>query len=59
MKIIFDSEEQKMAMIGVLVDHVCPGTLYLEETNNCKGKDISCRKCWENSAIEMEVKEND
>ena len=59
MKIIFDSEEQKIAMIGVLVGHVCPGTLYLEETNNCIETPISCRECWENSAIEMEVEHYD
>lgn len=59
MKIIFDSEEQKMAVIGLLAGTACPGTLYLKETSNCVKTHISCRKCWENSCVEMEVKENE
>lgn len=59
MKIIFDSEEQKMAMIGVLSGAACPNALYLKETSNCVKTHISCRKCWENSCIEMEVERND
>lgn len=58
MKIIFDSEEQKDALMGLLADDYCPNCLFLKDDDRICGKsDIDCDECWKNCGIEMEVKE--
>lgn len=58
MKIIFDSEEQKDALMGLLADDYCPACLFLKETGCELGSsDDDCDECWKNCGIEMEVKE--
>lgn len=65
MKIIFDSEKQKELFISYVsyneeeVIPLCPvhiGFESLARDPNCGYDSEICRKCWENSGIEMEVK---
>lgn len=60
MKIIFDNEEQKEAIIKVLSNApLCPSNIGLpdeDDYNVCFGGSDNCKRCWE-KAVEMEVKE--
>lgn len=59
MKIIFDSEEQKNAMMGLLEDDYCPNNIFLEDVGCNYGNSLrnDCENCWKNCGIEVEVKE--
>lgn len=62
MKIIFDSEEQKELFVRFIANEavpICPGDIGFESLArdpDCGYDSEICRKCWENSGIEMEVK---
>ena len=57
MKIIFDSEAQKAIVICVFIDGlVCPDDYGLTNHEKCNEDVITCRQCWEQCGIEMEVK---
>lgn len=57
MKIIFDSEEQKKALMDELTGCYCPSAYYLVE--RCANREIDfekdCKACWENCGLEVEV----
>lgn len=61
MKIIFDSEEEKEALLYGLINGFCPSDLYLNDDYTCSklGCHVDCEICWENCGIEVEVKSND
>jgi hypothetical protein len=52
MKIIFDSEEQKDAMLKLLADDYCPSLLFLKK--GC-GNIYDCEKCWAKCGLEVDV----
>ena len=54
MKIIFDSEEQKMEFVGGL----CVRD-FMDCYTPCSAIYHSCTECWKNSGVEMEVKEDE
>lgn len=59
MKIIFKSKEEKDKILDSLAKTaVCPNDLGLRVLDNCNCTvgDL-CRKCWESSGIETEVKD--
>ena len=66
MKIIFDNEEQKDRFFEMIVrSDYCPESTPLFELHNhekCTCDDLdeecSCKECWENSGIEIEIKED-
>lgn len=61
MKIIFDSEDQKEAIIKVLSEaQLCPSNIGLQDEDdfNVCFDGSHCTRCWK-KAIEMEVKEKE
>ena len=55
MKIIFDSEEQKIAFLETLADEqICPSDARLIDRCGMH----TCPMCWE-EAVEMEIKKED
>lgn len=55
MKIIFDSEQQKEKFIDLISLDMCPSDIGVGNYERCvKG---NCWECWEESELEMEVKE--
>ena len=67
MKIIFDNEKQKDRFFEMIVrSDYCPESTPLFELHNhakCPGNDFdeecSCKECWENSGIEIEIVKKD
>ncbi len=61
MKIIFDSEEQKDKFMDIVHEgFICPRELGLEDARrNSTCLSTPCITCWENSGVEMEVKDAD
>lgn len=60
MKIIFDSEEQKDAMLKLLADDYCPSLLFLNDS--CKSEleqklTHDCETCWAKCGLEVEVRD--
>ena len=59
MKIIFDSEEQKKALMDELTGCYCPSAFYLGERCDMVDEytDKYCKECWKNCGLEVEVKD--
>ena len=53
MKIIFDSEEEKRAYMR----RYCPPIFDVDDYTPIRCESTDCRKCWDECAIELEVKE--
>lgn len=63
MKIIFDSEEQKekfmRTFLGDILTEYCPSSLLLNESMaGCAGNKGTCKECWQESGLVLEVIEN-
>lgn len=55
MKIIFDSEEEK----ELFIEHCCPDKVKKSLDLYCYEKcdSVSCKPCWENCGIDLEIEE--
>lgn len=59
MKIIFDNEEQKNQLIGTLCHYDVNSDIdeYWCARLMCRNEPDECTYCWENTGIEMEVRD--